>query len=375
MEKQNKVLNKIKHSTNCGQKTPLGTKPNDECYTGMQDILNELSRWAELGKFKGKNIICPCDWDIVNGEEIYSIQITYKDNDVEVIGNNVFKAVKDVCYDLWEDDLEVKRIHLKEDEIEDFLRDKLTCNFLRTFTQSAREWGIKSITASGYNPANGKGIPFQDVDYSKYDICVTNPPFSLYAEFMDCIVDKIDFICLAPSLNRVTPNIGLPLMLKKCYLGFSADTSLGYLNMNFYNPTSQNEYHTKNVGVDWITSFSEAQDGRNERLKGHKTYVDYKLYKDEYQVVEAMTMKDGTHPIRVPGSQIPDDYNGWMFAPINVLTRISFDEFEWYGTNFMKYYNTTNPAANPFNHKTSNQMVKLNGKKLFHGIVLRRKVK
>ena len=37
--KQQKVLNKIKHSINCGQKTPLGTKPNDECYTSMQDII------------------------------------------------------------------------------------------------------------------------------------------------------------------------------------------------------------------------------------------------------------------------------------------------------------------------------------------------
>ena len=53
--KQQKVLNKIKHSINCGQKTPLGTKPNDECYTSMQDIINELGYWAELNKFENKS--------------------------------------------------------------------------------------------------------------------------------------------------------------------------------------------------------------------------------------------------------------------------------------------------------------------------------
>ena len=193
-----------------GNEGQLGTKKNDECYTDMQDILNELSQWAALDKFNGKNIICPCDWDIVGNENIYSITIKYKDSGVEVFGNSAYKAVESVQYDLWSDDDTpvITRITLKEEEIEDFLRDKLTCNFVRTLTQNARAWGIKSITASGYNPANGKGIKFQDVDYSKYDICITNPPFSLYGEFMKAIVGKIDFIVLAPLMNRANPCVG-----------------------------------------------------------------------------------------------------------------------------------------------------------------------
>src|SRR5574344_1751062 len=151
-EKQQKVLNKIQHSINCGQTTPLGTKPNDECYTSMQDILNEMAYWAGLGKFQGKNIICPCDWDIVEGEDIYSIKITYNDMDVDVVGNDVKKI--EVEYNLWDEENNQTTIQLKEDEIDNFLKNKLTCNFIRTFTQNARVWGIKSITASGYNPAN-----------------------------------------------------------------------------------------------------------------------------------------------------------------------------------------------------------------------------
>lgn len=61
MGKQKKIINKIKYDS--GQTTPLGTKPNDECYTSMQDIINELSLWKD--KFRNKNIICPCDWDIL----------------------------------------------------------------------------------------------------------------------------------------------------------------------------------------------------------------------------------------------------------------------------------------------------------------------
>jgi ferredoxin-thioredoxin reductase catalytic subunit len=35
----------------------------------MKDIVNELAHYGFNGKFKGKNIICPCDWDILNDEE------------------------------------------------------------------------------------------------------------------------------------------------------------------------------------------------------------------------------------------------------------------------------------------------------------------
>lgn len=370
MEKQDKVLKKIKSSLKHGNEGQLGVKKNDECYTDMQDILNELSQWAALDKFRGKNIICPCDWDIVNGENIYSITITYKEPEVEVLGNSVFKAVKSVYVDIWSTDEtpKVEHLSLKEDEIEDFLRDKLTCNFVRTLTQNARAWGIKSITASGYNPANGLGVKFQDVDYSKYDVCITNPPFSLYGEFMKAIVGKIDFIILAPFLNRCHPCIGLPLMLKQAYLGFGVE-----LHMTFDNPTKANNYSgTKVVNCDWITSFPEAQEERN--AKHFKSGILYEIYADEYESMTNMTMKDGTHPIRVSMSTYPENFDGWMFASMGILDNLDQDSYEWYSTRCVKYFNSTNPEANPFAHKLSDEMYRrADGKIGFHGIVFRKK--
>ena len=375
MEKQDKVLKKIKNSLESGQaNTALGVKKNDECYTDMQDILNELSQWAALDKFKGKNIICPCDWDIVGNENIYSITIKYKDSGVEVFGNSAYKAVESVQYDLWSDDDTpvITRITLKEEEIEDFLRDKLTCNFVRTLTQNARAWGIKSITASGYNPANGKGIKFQDVDYSKYDICITNPPFSLKAEFMESIVGKIDFIVLLPFVSRNKNPIGIPMMLKQAYLGFSGNTSAGYLALTFANPAKDNEYATKKVACDWITSFPEAQLERD--MKHWQSGVKYELYKDEFPKITTMIMKDGSCPIRVPSDTFPDDYTGWMFTTINVLSRLD-NTYEWYATDTTGFFNKDprGKAISPFaGHWTCDKM-QLNGKKLFGGIVFRRK--
>lgn len=365
--KSQKVLDKIKHSIDCGQTTPLGTKPNDECYTSQQDILNEMGYWAELNKFRNKRIICPCDWDIVEGEDIYSITISYE-NDFKVTGNDVYKVPK-VTYDLWdEEENKFITINLKEEEIDNFLKNKLTCNFIRTFTQKARAWEIKSITASGYNPATGKGVKFQDVDYSKYDICCTNPPFSLYREFMKTIVGKIDFIVLAPFLNRVTPNVGGYLFRREAYLGFGA----GIPDMQFYNPTNKNEYKTKVIAVDWITSFPEAQEQRNKEKENKRTNVSYEVYKDDYPVMENMVMKDGTCAIKVPTTQIPDDYDGWMFGSVQFLECYDLSQFEWYPTGLQGYYNS-HPEINPFKEKASSKVTEHNGKRMFHGIVFRRK--
>ena len=372
MEKQEKVLNKIKNSLVHGNEGQLGTKNNDECYTAPQDIMNELSYWAALDKFRGKNIICPCDWDIVDGEDIYSITITYKEDGIEVIGNGAYKTVESVQYDLWSNDDTpvVTRITLKEEEIEDFLRNKLTCNFVRTLTQNARRWGIKSITASGYNPANNKGIKFQEIDYSKYDICITNPPFSLYAEFMRAIVGKIDFVVLAPLMNRNAPCVILPIMLGQAYLGHGIE-----LHMLFNNPTKANNYSgTKTVNCDWITSYPEAQQERN--AKHFKSGVKYEIYKEDYIEMPNMTMKDGTHPIRVSMSTYPEDYNGWMFSTIGVLDNLDQDTYEWYCTNCKGYFNENNMEKSIFNHKAdnTNMLMCSDGKRAFHGIVFRKKV-
>lgn len=369
MEKQEKVLNKIKNSLKHGNEGQLGIKKNDECYTDMQDILNELAQWAALDKFRGKNIICPCDWDIVTGENIYSITITYKESGVEVFGNRAYKTVESVQYDLWSDDDTpvVTRITLKEEEIEDFLRDKLKCNFVRTLTQNARAWGIKSITASGYNPANGLGIKFQDVDYSKYDVCVTNPPFSLYTEFMNTVAGKLDYILLAPFLKRNNPCYGQYLMLDQTYLGFGV-----HLPLTFANPTKENNYSgEKSVACDWITSFPEAQAARNE--KHFKSGIKYDVYSDEYVEMIGMTMKDGTHPIRVSTSTYPEDFSGWMFASISVLDNLDMETYEWYGTHLHGYFNKHSEQS-PFNHKTSDSMhYAADGKSGFSGIVFRKK--
>lgn len=364
--KQEKVIRGIHKSggTKSDGLLKLQNNPNDECYTSMVDILAELSYWASLGKFVGKRVICPCDWDIVEGEGIYSITIDFEEDSIH--GNSV-RRVNAISYSLFdEDDGEYETVSLSKGEFDGFLKNRLTCNFIRTLVEHAEQWGVKSITASGYDPKHDRGTKFQDVDYSKYDICVTNPPFSLYAEFMQAIVGRIDFVVLAPFTNRNCPCVGLPLMLKQAYLGRNI-----MQKMNFSNPTKENGYVSKSVCCDWLSSFPDAQEDRNRHRA--QSGIHYDIYKDEYEQMENITMKDGTHPIIVKLGTIPDDYDGWMFAPVSILNTLDTDGYECYGTAFQAYFNKVNPAASPFAHKASNAMLKHNGKSKFHGWVIRKK--
>jgi hypothetical protein len=100
---------------------------------------------------------------------------------------------------------------------------------------------------------------------------------------MKAIVGNIDFIVLAPLMNRNAPCVILPIMLKQAYLGFGIE-----LHMTFDNPTKENNYSgTKIVNCDWITTFPEAQAARNK--KHFKSGVKYELYKDEYEELPNMT--------------------------------------------------------------------------------------
>lgn len=363
-----KIVNRINkgHGDVNKLKSARGAK-DDEFYTRYQDVINELIQYPPE-VFDDKDIICPCDCDILEGKEVYSITIEFED---EEIAGFHFNKVSKVRYSLFEEPL--VPVEIQGDEADEFIRTQAKCNFLRYLrdVQGAR---IKSVTASGYDPETDRGVPFESVDYSKYDLCITNPPFSKLSTFMKIMVNECDkrrdtdrpfnFIILAPMVNRANPNIGGYLMLRKAYLGFGRGLAL-----SFEDPSSDNKYKPKQVCVDWVTSFRYAQD-EVDRRRLH-TNVEYEVYKNDYPIMVDMTMKDGTHPIRVTKGSIPDDYYGWMFTSVASLDILSYEEFEFYITNCQKLLNTSD--SSPLAHKAYNTMYRdSKGNGGFAGIVFRR---
>ena len=158
----------------------------DEYYTLYADIAAELSLYRE--QFKGKRIICPCDWD-----ESFETEIVYNDGDfVDPDG-------------LFDEGDTIKNVDIEQTS-KRFEKDinLIKCNFIKFLVSHAEAYGIKSISVSGYNPETGKGIKFQNIDYSKYDLVITNPPFSQFNEFIPLLIkNNVEFLVIGP-LNAIS---------------------------------------------------------------------------------------------------------------------------------------------------------------------------
>ena len=334
-------------------------KADDEFYTSFADIVTELSHWT--GKLRNKNIICPCDFKPTN--KISSITIDFLRNKFYI--NSVKRRQNmDSYYSLFpEFSIQEPKKEMSEQQLREILANQEVVNFVNYLWAVGKDAGIKSITASGYDIESGLGVSFDEVDFEKYDLVITNPPFSLYSSFMECLPVSIEKILIAPFMNRVAPCIAIPLMERKAYLGYGR-----HLAMNFNNPTGGKG---KKVAVDWIVSWPDAQIENDKIVLSTGRKYDKLSYKE----MPYMTMKDGSKPLKIKSvSDIPDDYNGYMFTSVAVLDRLSYKNFDWICTGCKKYFNKEHPELNPFAHKVSNEMIGYGTEdSCFHGILFKRK--
>jgi len=336
-------------------------KADDEFYTSFVDIVTELSHW--LHKLKGKRIICPCDFKPT--PTVSSITIDFEAGKFFI--NSVHKKSKVEyvsLFDAFPIDDNIKT-EVSKSKIREILANQEVVNFVNYLWAVGKEAGIKSITASGYDIKTRLGISFDDVDYSKYDMVITNPPFSLYSSFTEAVIEEnpnIEFILIAPFMNRVAPCVAIPLMERRAYLGYGR-----HLAMNFNNPTGGKG---KKVAVDWIVSWPDAQDELDKTVIATGRKYDNSSYK----TMPYMTMKDGTKPLKIKSIiDIPDDYDGYMFTSVAVLDRLSYKNFDWICTGCKKYFNKEHPELNPFAHKVSNEMIGYGTEdSCFHGILFKR---
>jgi len=174
--KQYGKISKKKTIRNCKR------KKDDEFYTLYEDISAEVSKYKE--QLKGKRILCPCDWD-----ESYNEEIVFKEEN-HIIETTMFR-----------NNGSIKRVDIEKSK-EKFKKDLnfVKCNFVKFLVTQADVYGIKSISVSGFNPATEEGIKFQNIDYSKYDLIITNPPFSQFIEFIEIVFrNKMEFIDISKT--------------------------------------------------------------------------------------------------------------------------------------------------------------------------------
>ena len=157
------------------------------------------------------------------------------------------------------------------------------------------------------------------------DIVVTNPPFSLFREYVAQLIEYDKKFLIIGSLNAVTYNDIFKLIrANKLWLGYGFQAGNAYFAVPNPGNYAKGVYDeatglVKFRNVTWFTNLDISK--RHEDLILYKTYNPdaYPMY-DNYDAIEVAKVED-----------IPGDYDGVMGVPLTFLEKHSRDQFEIVG--------------------------------------------
>lgn len=362
---------------------------NDEFYTLYPDIEAEMNAYllADPDVFRDKTVLCPCDdpeWS--NFTRYFTANFT-RLGLRKLVSTSYAKSAGSRQLTLFE----------KESPLYDAGKHD-THGKLFTLTRDENGSGhidTDDIKLSGYLEGDGD---FRSCEVTalrdEADIIITNPPFSLFREFLAWVMDGGKRFSVIGNMNAITYKEVFPL-LKENRIWMGAKGFGGGMDMicpkdNFdaskvskYTIDTQGNYIVNVMGVIWFTNLDHNR--RHEPLMldtmaGNLRY-NRRLRKtliDKYGQTETTLhypKYDNYDAIEVPYVEcIPGDYTGVMGVPISFLDKYDPDQFEILGSQrwdksdivLRLYRGDKNSANNDF--KTL-----INGKETYDRIFIRSK--
>lgn len=156
------------------------------------------------------------------------------------------------------------------------------------------------------------------------DIVVTNPPFSLFREYVAQLVEYDKKFLIIGSKNAITyKEIFSLIKSDKLWLGYGFVAGNAYFHIpHEYNRTWANGVYDEETGlvkfrnVGWFTNLDTTK--RHEELILYKRYTpeEYPKY-DNYDAIEVSKVSD-----------IPCDYYEYIGVPITFLDKYNPEQFE-----------------------------------------------
>ena len=265
---------------------------NDEFYTQLSDIENELKHYKN--HFAGKVVYCNCD-------------------------------------------------------------DARESNFFRFFQKKFSDYGLKKLITTSYNEnghgsflvyegdTNGNGkLDDNEIKVGELkgngdfrseeciellkeaDIVVTNPPFSLFREYIATLVQYDKKFIILGNQNAITYKEIFPLIKEnKLWLGFSDNKTMEFVMPDSYEKYNYIDKKGRKIGkvpaISWFTNLEHSK--RNDEIILYKKYTSEEFPKyDNYDAIEVSRV-----------CEIPKDYNGVMGVPITFLDKYNPSQFEIVG--------------------------------------------
>ena len=155
------------------------------------------------------------------------------------------------------------------------------------------------------------------------DVVVTNPPFSLFREFVAQLMEYEKKFLIIGSMNAITyKEIFKIIKENKLWLGYGFRGGNAYFKVSSDNTDYVAGVYNSETGtvkfrnVHWFTNLDTPK--RHEELKLYKSYnaAQYPTY-DNYDAIEVSKVAD-----------IPMDYENAMGVPISFLNKYNPKQFE-----------------------------------------------
>jgi hypothetical protein len=308
------------------------TERNDEFYTQYEDINKEVQAYLEYDPnvFRGKTVYCNCD-------------------------------------------------------------DPYTSNFFKFFAIKFNSFGLRRLIAASYDPSPiaGTQLPFEEIagmkgsDKRAYvfdatempgnlddtkrlmqtvkevvrplegngdfrsaeciellkqaDIVVTNPPFSLFREYIAQLVEYGKQFLIIGNMNAITYKEVFPLIKEnKVWLGlhnfdnsrFDLPTDSVSNGSKYWELLPDGHIQSRVSGVRWFTNLGH---GRRHQALGLMTMQDNLKFNNHRGKI-TYSQYDNYDAIEVPFiDAIPSDYEGVMGVPISFLDKYNPEQFEILG--------------------------------------------
>jgi hypothetical protein len=286
---------------------------NDEFYTQVADIDEEIRHYKQ--HFRGKTVLCNCDDPRVSS----FFRLFYSDFCGLGLKKLIATCYKNLNPDLFSQHKDEQAVYCiydgkgrMNDEVDNF------DDFIKR-----NEWGVLK--------GNGDFRSDECIELLKQaDIVVTNPPFSLFREYVAQLFeyDK-KFLVIGHQNAIIYKGIFKFIKDNKLWLGFNHfDNSRFIIPAEYYNGSKYQEWRDGQLvgrvsGLRWFTNLPH--DKRNQELKCTEIYTPEKYsHYDNYDAIEIAKVNE------IPSQE---SYNGVMGVPVTFLDKYNPEQFEILGSN------------------------------------------
>ena len=311
---------------------------NDEFYTQYHDIEKEINAYLEYNPnvFRGKTVLLPCDDPEWSNFTKYFAQNFINFGLKKIISTSFAAESKK-----YKSNYQPSLFEVNAPQFDYNKTSKYGKIFILTHDKTND--GKVDVNDLEWNYLEGDG-DFRSAEVRKLrdeaDIIVTNPPFSMFREFLAWIVEAKKMFVIIGSKNAITYKEVFPLIKEnRLWVGTTSfNKDMLFISPEEIDPTNKPSSATRTVDGKvylrspsvWYTNIDHGR--RHNPLPLMSMDDNIKFSKHKEVKGKAYQKYDNYNAIEVPFTDaIPNDYEGIMGVPISFLDKYSPEQFEILG--------------------------------------------